>query len=157
LGHTKDRCWKKSAKGLVATTNFLEVFVNDEQTILLELNCICGEEKHVFSGIKMPKRKLHVFTNMIKVQEEGLVEDEHMEVIMRTKVLIKSKILSHFIKGKVSLTPMETIFIIPRELEYLKGLVKLARKRKDVENHNHQMATIHQTPAIKKVSVNRTH
>jgi hypothetical protein len=28
---------------------------------------------------------------------------------------------------------METILIIPKELEYLKGLVKLVRKRKDVE------------------------
>jgi hypothetical protein len=28
---------------------------------------------------------------------------------------------------------METIFIILGELEYLEGLVKLARKRKDVE------------------------
>jgi hypothetical protein len=28
---------------------------------------------------------------------------------------------------------METILIIPKNLEYLEGLVKLARKRKDVE------------------------
>jgi hypothetical protein len=140
----EDRCWKKFAKGLIATTNFLEVLVNDEKTILLELNRICGEEKHVF-------------TNTIEVQKEGLAEDEHMEVNMGIKVLVKSKILSQFIKGKVSLTPMETIFIIPGELEYLKGLVKLARKRKNVENYNHQIATIHQTPAIRKVNVNKAH
>ncbi len=46
---------------------------------------------------------------------------------------IKSKILSHFVKGKISLTPMETILIIHRELEYLEGLMKLERKRKDGE------------------------
>ncbi len=46
---------------------------------------------------------------------------------------IKSKILSHFIKGKFSLTPMETILIIPRKLEYLVGLVKLARRKKDIK------------------------
>jgi hypothetical protein len=34
------------------------------------------------------------------------------------------------LKGKSLLTPLETIFIILRELEYLKGLVKLARKKK---------------------------
>jgi len=28
---------------------------------------------------------------------------------------------------------METILIIPRELEYLEGLVKLARKKKDTK------------------------
>ncbi len=60
MGHMEDRCWKKSAKGPVATTNFLEVLVNDEETTLLELNYICGEEEHVFFGIKMQKRRLHV-------------------------------------------------------------------------------------------------
>jgi hypothetical protein len=40
--------------------------------------------------------------------------------------------LSHFVKRKIFLTPMETILIIFGELEYLEGLVKLARKRKDV-------------------------
>ncbi len=52
---------------------------------------------------------------------------------MGTESTIKSKILSHFIKGNSSLTPMETFLIIPKELEYLEGLVKLARRKKDVE------------------------
>jgi hypothetical protein len=34
-------------------------------------------------------------------------------------------------KGWISLTPMETIMKIPGKLEYLEGLVKLARRRKD--------------------------
>jgi hypothetical protein len=51
---------------------------------------------------------------------------------------IKFNILSHFVKGKTFLTPMETIFIIPRELEYLEVLVKLARKKKDVEVAKHK-------------------
>ncbi len=46
---------------------------------------------------------------------------------MGTKALVKSK-------GKVSLIPMETILIIPRELEYLEGFVKLVRRRKDAKN-----------------------
>jgi hypothetical protein len=45
---------------------------------------------------------------------------------------IMSKILSHFVKGKFSST-METILIVLSGLEYLEGLVKLARKKKDVE------------------------
>ncbi|CAK9856576.1 unnamed protein product [Sphagnum jensenii] len=35
---------------------------------------------------------------------------------------VKSKILSHFIKGKISLSPMETILMIPGELEHLENL-----------------------------------
>jgi hypothetical protein len=38
---------------------------------------------------------------------------------------IRSKILTHFIRGKTSLTPMETILTILRELEYLEKLVKI--------------------------------
>jgi hypothetical protein len=52
---------------------------------------------------------------------------------MGSEVVVKSQILFHFIKGKNSLTPMETILIILGELEYLEGLVKLTRRRKDVE------------------------
>lgn len=43
-----------------------------------------------------------------------------------------SKILSYFVKGKFS-SIMETILIVPNELECLEGLVKLARKKKNVE------------------------
>ncbi len=70
---------------------------------------------------------------------------------------MKSNLLFHFIKRKISLTPMETILIILGELEYLEGLVKLARRRKDVKVHTNQMAIVHPTHAIQRVSVNRTH
>jgi hypothetical protein len=46
---------------------------------------------------------------------------------------VRSKILSHFIKGKISLSPMETVLMILGELEHLESLVKLARKKKDAE------------------------
>ncbi len=36
---------------------------------------------------------------------------------MGSEATMKSKILFHFIKRKIYLTPIETIFIIPRELE----------------------------------------
>jgi hypothetical protein len=66
-------------------------------------------------------------------------------------------ILSHFIKGIFKKTPIKTILIIPRELEYLESLVKLARRRNDVENHNNQITIVHQIPTIRRVSVNKTH
>jgi len=46
---------------------------------------------------------------------------------------IRSKIISHFIKGIFSLTPMEIILIIPGELEYLEGLVKLVKRKMDIK------------------------
>jgi hypothetical protein len=36
-----------------------------------------------------------------------------------------SKIITYFIKAKISMNPMEIILIIPSKLEYLEGLMKL--------------------------------
>jgi hypothetical protein len=52
---------------------------------------------------------------------------------------------------------METIIIIPGELEYLEGLVKLARRKKDVEGQKNQVDAVHSTPTIRSISVNKTH
>ncbi len=49
-------------------------------------------------------------------------------------VAIRSKILTHFIMGKISLTPMEPILTIPKEFGYLESLVKLAKRRRN-EKH----------------------
>ncbi len=43
--------------------------------------------------------------------------------------IVHSKILNHFIKGKISLSPMETILGIFSELESIESLVKLVRKK----------------------------
>ncbi len=83
--------------------------------------------------MKIPKRRLPIIVNLVKEQEKKIVEEEHREANMDTEAAVKFKIMSHFIKGKISLTPMETILIILGELEYLEGLVKLARRRKYVE------------------------
>ncbi len=40
---------------------------------------------------------------------------------------------------------------------YLEGLVKLARRRKDAKGQRNQIATIHSTPTIQSVNVNKTH
>jgi hypothetical protein len=65
------------------------------------------------------------------------------------ETIVKSKILSHFIKGKISLSPMETILMIPRELEHLESLVKLARRKKDAETVNDQVSVVSPVPAIR--------
>jgi len=68
-----------------------------------------------------------------------------------------SKILSHFIKGKISLTPMETVLMIPGELEHFESLVKVARKEKDVEVVNNQVSMVSATPTLRRIYVNKTH
>ncbi len=130
LGHIEDKCSKKFAKGLPATTNFLEVLVDDEKATLAELNCVCGGDQHIFFEVRIPKRKLPIVANPTKEQEEVIAEEEQKGANMESKTVMKFKTFYHFIKGKISLTPMETILIIPGEQEYLKGLVKLARRRK---------------------------
>jgi hypothetical protein len=50
--------------------------------------------------------------------------------------IVWSKILNHFIKGKIALSPMEIILAILRELESLESLVKLVRNK-----HNERLKT----------------
>jgi len=69
---------------------------------------------------------------------------------------IKSKILSHFIKGKISLSPMETILMILGELEHLKSLVRLARRKKDAEATDNQMSIVSATPTLRQICINKT-
>lgn len=70
---------------------------------------------------------------------------------------IKSKILSHFIKGKVSLSPMETVLMIPRELEHLENLIKLAKRRRDSETPENQVSVVSASPSIWKICVSKSH
>jgi predicted aspartyl protease len=75
---------------------------------------------------------------------------------MSREVPVKSKILSHFIKGKISLSPMETVLMIPSELEHLENLVKLARRKKDSETIENQVSVVSASPHIRKI-VSKTH
>jgi len=70
---------------------------------------------------------------------------------------VKSKILSHFIKGKISLSPMDTILMILGELEHLESLVKLARRRKDSEANENQVSMVFAVPTLRKICINKTH
>ncbi len=77
----------------------------------------------------MPRRK-----TLVEVAPEGAVpvlEAVGERVGASWDTSVRSKILAHFIKGKISLSPMETIRMIPGELEHLESLVKLARRKRD--------------------------
>jgi len=70
---------------------------------------------------------------------------------------IRSKILSHFIKRKISLTPMEIVMMIPGELEQLENLVKVARRKKDAEVANNQVMMVSAAPTLRRICINKTH
>jgi predicted aspartyl protease len=70
---------------------------------------------------------------------------------------VRSKILSHFIKGKISLTPMETMMMIPGELEHLESLVKVARKKKDAEAASNLVSMVSAAPTLRRLCINKTH
>ncbi|CAK9276041.1 unnamed protein product [Sphagnum jensenii] len=104
--------------------------LNDEATTLHQLNELC-EDENVFSYTRIPKRRMPVeLPPSGVVPQTEVVEDG---VVMNRESSIRSKILSHFIKGKVSLTLMETVMMILGELEQLENLVKVARRKKDAE------------------------
>jgi hypothetical protein len=88
LRHTKDKCWKKSTKGLSTTTNFLEVLVNDGKATLLKLNCIYGGDQHIFSEVKVPKRRLPIITNSVEEREEN-AKRKHRGANMGVEAVVK--------------------------------------------------------------------
>ncbi len=49
---------------------------------------------------------------------------------------IRSKILLNFIRGKISLTPMETILIVSRELEYFERSCEADQKEEACSNYS---------------------
>ncbi len=84
-------------------------------------------------------------------------EVEREEVGANRDASMRSKILSHFIKGKIPLSPMETILMILGELEHLESLVKLARRKRDSETTENQVSVVSALPSLRKICVNKTH
>jgi predicted aspartyl protease len=136
------------------SANFLKVMLDDEEVTLQQLNELCGSE-NLFSYTRVPRRR-----NPVEVTPaaSGLTADA---TIVGTEGnqegSIKSKILSHFIKGKVSLTPMETVMMIPGKLEHLENLVKVARRKKDEEAANTQVTMVSAVPTLRRLCISKTH
>jgi hypothetical protein len=156
LGHSEDRCWKRSKDGRPSSgaANFLEVLLDDEATTAQQLDRLCGNE-NVFSYTRIPRRRMHV---EVPPTEVGTSTETGGEgVIPNRESSIRSKILSHFIKGRISLTPMETVMMIPGELEQLENLVKVARRKKDAELESTQVSLVSSVPTLRRICVNKTH
>jgi hypothetical protein len=62
---------------------------------------------------------------------------------------VRFKILSHFIKGKNSFSPMEIILMILGELKHLESPVKLAKRKKDVEVIDNQVYMVSVAPTLR--------
>jgi len=156
LGHSEDRCWKKPKDGKVhsGATNFVEVLLDDEQATLQQLNRLCGD-KNLFSHTRAPRRRMPIEVAPMADIPSPEIAGEGTRAIREATV--KSKILSHFIKGKISLSPMETILMIPGELEHLESLVKLAQRRKDSEANENQVSMVSAVPTLRKICINKTH
>jgi hypothetical protein len=155
LGHSEDKCWKKpkDGKSIAGTVNFLEVLLDDGTATEQQLNKLCGNE-NLFSYTRVPRRRI-----LVDVAPGGvapLPEAEREGVGGNRDTSVRSKILSHFIKRKIPLSPMETILMIPGELEHLESLVKLARKKRDSEIIENQVSVVSALPPLRKICVNRT-
>jgi predicted aspartyl protease len=156
LGHSEDRCWKEPRDGKMhpESANFLEVMLDDEEATLHQLNKLCGSE-NLFSYTRVPRRRNHVEVTLVM---SGLTTDATIVGAEGNREgSVKSKILSHFIKGKISLTPMETVMMIPGELEHLENLVKVARKKKDTEAANTQVTMVSAVPTLRCLCISKTH
>jgi len=155
-GHSEDKCWKKpkDGKSTAGAANFLEVLLDDGAAIKQQLNKLCGNE-NLFSYTRVPRRR-----TPIDVGPGGVApipEAEREGVGANRDTSVRSKILSHFIKGKIPLSPMETILMIPGELEHLESLVKLARRKRDSETTENQVSVVPALPSLRKICVNKMH
>jgi hypothetical protein len=156
LGHSEDQCWKKPKDGQSQSgaANFLEVMLSDEAATEQQLNKLCGNES-LLSYTRVPRRRTPV---EVTPERPGPIPEVVGEGIgARRDVSVRSKILSHFIKGKVFLSPMETILMIPGELEHLESLVKLARRKRDSETTENQVSVVFAIPSLRKICINKTH
>jgi hypothetical protein len=89
----------------------------------------------------------------MEIAQEG--ESEHID--FARNLIIRSKILHHFIKGKISLSPMETILVIPSELESLESLVKLIRKKCDEGLKTINLTKVEGSHAIQIIIINKNY
>jgi len=113
---------------------------------------LCGTKHDIFSRTKIQKRRLHVETLDVEVTNEG--ETKHV-LDFNKNTNVHSKILHHFIKGKIFLSPMETILAILDELKYLESLVKLAKEKHDEGTKTVNFTKVEGMHVVRKININQ--
>jgi hypothetical protein len=103
----------------------------------------------------MLKKKLAIILCFARERIEEMTNKKNKETgNVGVEVIVRSMILSHFIKGNNFLTPMEIILIISSEFEYFECLIKLAWKWKDVEAKKIKMVVVQKKHVINQINVN---
>jgi predicted aspartyl protease len=128
--------------------------LDDEETTLHQLNELCGGE-NLFSYARVPRRRMPVEAAPAAMERtpDHVIEGPGAN----REEPVRSKILSHFVKGKIALMPMETMMMILGELEHMENLVKVARKKKDAEAGTTQVSTMSAVPALRRLYISKTH
>lgn len=159
MGHTKNMCWKKSkdTKPHTTTNNYLEMLMDDDVTTFEQLNRLCGSKHDIFSGVQMRRRRLIVEVQQLETNavDDMITRSRPTESLKEGS--IGSKILTLFIKNKISLSLMETILSIPSELEYLESLVKVTKKKRDENIKITNVIGVERMPTICRICINKSH
>jgi hypothetical protein len=126
MGHIEHKCWKhgKDGKAQFVANNYLEILVDDEDAMLEELNKLCATKHDVFIIVKIPRKCLFIKAT----NGEVVCDHEAGHVDINTSSIIRSKIFTHFVKGKIS---HGNYFGYTKRIgvESLKNLVNLAKKK----------------------------
>jgi len=72
--------------------------VDDEDAMLEELNKLRATKHDVFTKVKIPRRCLFIEAANEKTADDH--EADHVDI--NTSSIVRSKIFTHFIKGKIS-------------------------------------------------------
>jgi predicted aspartyl protease len=128
--------------------------LDDEEATLHQLNELCGSE-NLFSYTRVPRRRMPV--EVTPAASGSTADATILGAGDNREETVKSKILSHFIKGKISLTSMEIVMMIPGELEHLENLVKVAQRKKDMEAANTQVLMVSTVPTLRRLCISKTH
>jgi len=119
-----------------------------------QLNKLRGNE-NLFSYIRVPRRRM-----LVEVAPYGTIpspETAGEGTGVNREASVRSKFFSYSVKGKISLSPMETILMIRGELKHFESLIKLARRKKDAHAKNNQVSMVLVAPTLKRICINKTH
>jgi hypothetical protein len=90
--------------------------------------------------------------------KEEVVDDHGVgHVDVHRNPTVKSKILTHFIKEKISLSPMETILVLLGELKSLESLVELVKNEHDENLKLVNIIKVEGLVVLRRISVNKNH
>ncbi len=83
---------------------------------------ICGKNHDLFLHTKVPRQRIPMQTFIgenggVDVLGRNSSQRKDVGIGLEKEVVVRFKILTNIIKGKISFTPMETILTIPRELD----------------------------------------